>query len=444
MRMKIRLILVGLLVMTGTGFSLTGFAAEIETKVSTSSATARGATPAVLFQKYCSICHGETGNGKTRVVRSMDPKPRDFTAAEAARVLTRERMIESVTNGRPGTAMVGHKRKLSATEIASIVDYIRSTFMQKAGPEKQATTLAPGNVARSATVAVTKNLRGQRIFKKHCSQCHGDRGSVAVWAKSGLIPAPRDFTAAKAKQELTLERMIKSVTDGRSGTAMMPFTSRLSSGDILAVVSYIRSEFMQLVDGGANVSSDSGQTNKAAAAATVPTPVSGEMPDQHAKVDMSAGMPGGISGDLEKGRDFYMDNCYVCHGKKGDGKGPRSHFISPHPRNFTSESSRQIYSRPRLFDAIQKGKRGTVMPAWGKVLDDQQIANVAEFVFKEFVSADISTDKSAEKKEAVKDTAKDTNKDKSSKLEDVFDEKKKAGEIAVTQTKKQTLKTTMN
>jgi mono/diheme cytochrome c family protein len=44
-----------------------------------------------------------------------------------------------------------------------------------------------------------------------------------------------------------------------------------------------------------------------------------------------------------------------------------------------------MLNRPALFDAISTGKRGTVMPAWKTVLDEQQIANVAEFVFEAFV-----------------------------------------------------------
>jgi len=39
----------------------------------------------------------------------------------------------------------------------------------------------------------------------------------------------------------------------------------------------------------------------------------------------------------------------------------------------------------RIFYGIKAGRVGTVMPAWGKVLSDQQIADVTEFVFSEFI-----------------------------------------------------------
>jgi mono/diheme cytochrome c family protein len=96
-------------------------------------------------------------------------------------------------------------------------------------------------------------------------------------------------------------------------------------------------------------------------------------------------MPNKLKADIEWGREFYMKNCFTCHGVKGGGNGPRAYFNRPRPRDFTSDNSRQILNRPRLFDSITKGRVGTVMPAWGKVLTKQQIANLTEFVFQAFI-----------------------------------------------------------
>jgi mono/diheme cytochrome c family protein len=103
--------------------------------------------------------------------------------------------------------------------------------------------------------------------------------------------------------------------------------------------------------------------------------------------DMSLPMPLGLKGDPDRGGVFFMTNCFTCHGVKGDGNGPRAYFITPVPRNFLDEASRQRLNRPVLFEAITNGRLGTNMPAWGKVLNNQEIANVAEFVFQHFISA---------------------------------------------------------
>lgn len=103
--------------------------------------------------------------------------------------------------------------------------------------------------------------------------------------------------------------------------------------------------------------------------------------------DMSLPMPLGLKGDPAKGGAFFMTNCFTCHGVNGDGEGPRAYFITPPPRNFLLETSRQRLNRPALFEAITNGRLGTNMPAWGKVLNNQEIADVAEFVFQHFISA---------------------------------------------------------
>lgn len=121
-------------------------------------------------------------------------------------------------------------------------------------------------------------------------------------------------------------------------------------------------------------------------AAAEPVKIGGQT-GQSVVSDMSLPMPQGLKGDPEKGKIFFMGNCFTCHGVDGDGNGPRAYFITPPPRNFLLETSRQRLNRPVLFEAITNGRLGTNMPAWGKVLSSQEIADVAEFVFQNFISA---------------------------------------------------------
>lgn len=190
--------------------------------------------------------------------------------------------------------------------------------------------------------------RGAEIFKHTCSVCHGDKGTGAMWGK--LQPPARNFTSPESAAKLTRERMINSVTYGRGGTAMQPFGAQLSHGDIEAVVDYIRETFIA----NAGIS------------------------------DMSLPLPNSLKGNRIKGSSLYQLNCSACHGQSGNGKGPRAYFINPKPRNFTLDVSRRWLNRPTLFRVISEGSHGTEMPAWGKVLNDQEIADVAEFVFQRF------------------------------------------------------------
>lgn len=46
--------------------------------------------------------------------------------------------------------------------------------------------------------------------------------------------------------------------------------------------------------------------------------------------------------------------------------------------------SRRWLNRPTLFKDISQDSQGTEMFAWNKSLNDQEIADIAEFVFQRF------------------------------------------------------------
>lgn len=329
-------------------------------------ATTDNASGENIYKANCAVCHGEQGDGMSRARHGLNPPPRDFTSPLAKAELNPERMVTAITHGRPGTAMMPFANKLSKTEINSVVDYIRDTFMR--GPAVQ------------ADAQMISLDQGKRVFTSNCAVCHGDNGSGAMWTQASLNPAPRNFTTKIARDELSRERMLSSVTHGRPGTAMMAFSSRLSVSDIEAVVDYIRAEFMAEKTAQGNQLAQNAPNPHAAAA----SPHARATP-QLSDADMSLAFPAGLKGDATLGRAFYLKNCFSCHGEQGDGNGPRSSSISPRPRNFLDPESRRTLNRPALLKAVSIGKPGTPMPAWNKVLTDQEIANVAEFVFQEFI-----------------------------------------------------------
>lgn len=327
------------------------------------------AAPAALYKEHCAVCHGDRGDGQTRARSGLNPPPRDFTSEAAAIELSRERMITSVTHGRPGTAMVAFEGRLSEREIESIVDYIRTEFMPKPKAKR----------------AAGESL-GKAIYTQHCAVCHGDKGSGAMWTQASLNPAPRNFTAVDPNV-FTRERMIASVTLGRPGTAMMSFRKRLSPKEIEAVVDYIRTTFITRAASAAGAPSSSPHAPHGGHGA-MPGMASAAPQAPVKPADMSLPLPNGLKGDFAKGRTFYLSNCADCHGAEGNGRGPRSHFIEPRPRNFLGDEARARLNRPALFEAISKGVAGTPMPAWNKVLDAQTIADVAEYVFSAYVRPD--------------------------------------------------------
>ncbi len=187
-----------------------------------------------IFHNYCSVCHGDKGDGQSRARNGLNPPPRDYTSPEAAIELTRDRMIQSVTHGRPGTAMIAWNTELSPTEIEGVVDYVRNTFMHL-GNQAAAARAKP-----SAALLATP---GGVLYIQICAMCHGETGTRQT--TGNMNPPPRDFTAPAVIAELNRKRMIASITNGRPGTAMRAFGERLSKAEIESLADFISAAYMK-------------------------------------------------------------------------------------------------------------------------------------------------------------------------------------------------------
>ena len=108
--------------------------------------------------------------------------------------------------------------------------------------------LAGYTIAASHLTPNSNIVLGKKIYHNRCKACHGDRGDGKTFAANALFPPPKNFTTENAKAELTRARMIRSITQGRPKTAMMPWKNVLSEQEVLSVVSYIRKELMRLKD----------------------------------------------------------------------------------------------------------------------------------------------------------------------------------------------------
>jgi mono/diheme cytochrome c family protein len=79
---------------------------------------------AVLYGKYCAVCHGEEGNGDGPMTKLMDLEPADHTNATAMNRLSNEDLITYILEGN-GEYMPGWQGILDQQEIEALVSYIR-------------------------------------------------------------------------------------------------------------------------------------------------------------------------------------------------------------------------------------------------------------------------------------------------------------------------------
>jgi mono/diheme cytochrome c family protein len=211
----------------------------------------------------------------------------------------------------------------------------------------------PLTLGFSEIVAAEQAIDARKIFQESCSVCHGDDGR-------------------ESRQELTRERMIASVIAGRPGTPMPGFGTQLSIPEVMALVDWIRAEFMTPEE-----SRPASPQEPRLPGNTEYGPIGQPQPQQV--------LPEDFSGDPGSGALLYAENCVACHGANGGGDGPRAYFIFPKPRNFHDPATREYLSRRNLYNGIKFGVVGKEMPAWGKVLSDEQIADLTEYVYRQFI-----------------------------------------------------------
>ena len=294
-----------------------------------------------LYIDRCAACHGQRGQG-------TDAAKTDFSDPGALVRLTRETISATLDDGHGGHLDAA----LAEPDRATIIGYLRSYLML---PAPDADTDI-----------------GRAVYSRSCSVCHGDRGDAASWARNSLDPAPAAFTAHGLKQ-LSRESMIETVTFGEKGTAMMPFTVRLSHEEIAATVDYIRAAFMPEGMGPGAEGHEHGNDQQVGHTDAEPA---------------EAPFPAGLTGDPVWGKTFFEANCAECHGPKGDGEGRRAYFMIKKPKDFLTRTARAELDRPKLLRYVSEGVIGTTMPAWDKVLTQQEIADVAEYVYRAFLNRD--------------------------------------------------------
>ncbi len=73
-----------------------------------------------LFKQKCSMCHGADGKGYSAL------KTPDFTDPKAQASLTDKEIVETIKNGKKGTAMPPFGDKLNDEQINSLLTFICS------------------------------------------------------------------------------------------------------------------------------------------------------------------------------------------------------------------------------------------------------------------------------------------------------------------------------
>ncbi len=285
-----------------------------------------------IYNFRCYFCHGYAGNAKTLASTFLKPVPRDFSSLSKDK-LPRTVMIDAVTNGRPGSAMMGFSNILTPQEISAVVDFVRTEFIEHARvntryhtpengwPDHEKYSVAyPFALGQLPINAESEQLTdqqqlGREIFLSSCVSCH-DRGKPgeegAIWELRPLS-FPRNGYSHRAPK-----------VDSETGAS--PYTIH-ERAPVVADLNLIE----------------------------------------------------------RQGQQLFQQNCAFCHAADGTGHNWIGSFLDAHPRDLTGQRVAALTTE-QLIDAVSRGVKDTTMPAWKTVLTTEQIKSVVAYVQRVFVT----------------------------------------------------------
>jgi mono/diheme cytochrome c family protein len=219
---------------------------------------------AALYHNYCSVCHGDRGDGKSRAAGALSTPPRDFTSAESKRELSVERIAAVVAHGKAGTAMVGWKTQLSETDINRLAAYVHARFVSgQPGAAPAAAAAISGTRAHGgreadaastpARVDMTAGLpnglkgdakRGGAFYLANCATCHGVRGDGAGPRAYFINPKPRNFTEEASRARFNRLVLYAAVSEGRNGSEMPAWNKVATPQQMADVAEYVFQTFV--------------------------------------------------------------------------------------------------------------------------------------------------------------------------------------------------------
>lgn len=266
------------------------------------------------YEKWCSQCHGENGDGQGIATRFVKPEPRDFTSGKykirmtpTGQLPTDADIERAIRRGLPFTAMPPFEANMiSDAELRDLVAYIKSFAPAFAEAESAPEPITiPTPPAYDPAFATSK---GREVYEQTgCAACHGNLGrgdgfSAATlkddWGnhiRAADLSKPWTFRGGGTREDI-----FRTMSTGFAGTPMPGFHGALPPEDIWAITDYM-------------LSLSGGPQGTGIVEAPYATMVTARATGEPIDLDNADALFEGVSGSLfpllgqiiEPGRDFY-------------------------------------------------------------------------------------------------------------------------------------------
>ncbi len=206
-----------------------------------------------LYERHCSACHGENGDGSGEAERYLSPKARDFTAGvykfrstPSGTPPTDEDLYRTVRRGISGTSMPSFAR-LSDQELTSVITHVKSFSDIFEDDDLKEPPIKIGHPPRSTTRSIRA---GAKVYKElECFKCHGESGKGDGPSAHNLTNdwdqpiRPYDLTRGPMlmKGGATSQAIYRTFMAGLDGTPMPSYMDDLPEKKRWPLVHYIQS-----------------------------------------------------------------------------------------------------------------------------------------------------------------------------------------------------------
>ncbi|WP_196138196.1 c-type cytochrome [Aliikangiella sp. G2MR2-5] len=170
------------------------------------------------YKKYCTLCHGEDRQGH---VNDHAPSLKSRSLFESG---VPHAVLRPLSYGREGTAMGGYLDEVGGPLTLDETWNLTYWLFEQSGAER----------VKLSTEPVSGDIRrGEQVYQKECSSCHGKNGEGVT------APALGNPSALAHNTDEVIRYAIRH---GRQNTPMQAFADKLSEQDIDNVTAFLRSK----------------------------------------------------------------------------------------------------------------------------------------------------------------------------------------------------------
>ncbi|MCB9010076.1 MAG: c-type cytochrome, partial [Ardenticatenaceae bacterium] len=297
----------------------------------------------IIYVENCAVCHGIEGEGIGATPALNVP---------ALQTAAYEDLFKVIARGRYGTAMTGwHEDEgglYNDYQIQQLVALIRYADWTQIGELAASQGLIPptlpipsvdpemvAQIEAMSAEAGSEWAAGFQLYASNCTVCHGIEGEGS---DLGLPLNTADIQSRDA------DELIRIISEGVSGTAMVPWRNALTLEEIESIVG-----FLQHWD----------EIEAEGVVLTPPEPVWVDVDDPESM--------------LELGERIYSTTCVACHGEEGSGgTGP----VLNSQQVLTANTDEQLRST-----IINGGWRpNSTMPSFGDRLTSVEIDAIVSYL----------------------------------------------------------------